>query len=969
MFIPTTPEELKTLNWTDLDVILISGDTYIDSPYSGAALIGQQLMRGGYRVGIIAQPDVKSAVDITRLGEPRLFWGVTAGVVDSLVANTTALGKPRRTDDHTPGGLNNRRPDRATIVYANLIRQHFKNTVPIVLGGVEASLRRVAHYDFWSDSLRRSIILDAKADYLLYGMADMSVLALADAVRDELDPRGLRGLVYASSEIPEGYLELPSYEEVCADKDRFIEMFHAFYVNNDPISAQGLAQRYGSRYVVQNPPTPTLTIEEMDAVYALPFEHAVHPYYAAQGEVRAMETIRFSIPTHRGCYGECNFCAIAVHEGRRVAWRSKASILAEARAMKDRPGFHGIIHDLSGPTANMYGFECNVKAHRGACQDKSCIYPQVCPLLGLTHAPHTGLLKALRQVEGVRKVFVGSGIRHDLVMADEEHGASYMEELVGYHVSGQLKLAPEHSQPAVLKQMRKPGTDSLLAFKQRFEAISQRLGKEQYLTYYIIAAHPGCNDGDMVSLRQFASENLGVLPEQVQIFTPTPSTYSSVMYYTEKDPFSGKPLFVEKSLTGKMRQKAAITGWGNKERPEQESSMPTLRKDARVEGGDVEKSKSVETNHDTRRAPIIREETSLSAREDAPVVRVVRDDFGSFLHNQAPEGWVERKTKRAESADAERRPRYSDSSRPPSAGGDRPYRERKDWKPREGSSDTSRPPHTSSDRPYPERKDYKPREGSADSRPPRTDGDRPYRERKDYKPREGSADSRPPRTDGERTNRERNDWKPRESSSDTSRPPRTGGDRPYRERKDYKPREGSTDSRPPRTGGDRPYRERKDWKPREGSADTTRPPRTDGDRPYRERKDWKPREGSSDTSRPPHTSSDRPYRERTDRKPREVSADTRPPRTGGDKPYGERKDYKPREGSSDTSRPPRTGGNKPSQAGYKRDSGGKPGYPKAGSRDQGRRDYRAGTPRKDSRPAGKDTSSGDGGNSNSGERG
>jgi hypothetical protein len=267
---------------------------------------------------------------------------------------------------------------------------------------------------------------------------------------------------------------------------------------------------------------------------------------------------------------------------------------------------------------------------------KSCIYPQVCPLLGLTHAPHTGLLKALRQVEGVRKVFIGSGIRHDLVMADEEHGASYMEELVGYHVSGQLKLAPEHSQPAVLKQMRKPGTDSLLAFKQRFEAISQRLGKEQYLTYYIIAAHPGCNDGDMVSLRQFASENLGVLPEQVQIFTPTPSTYSSVMYYTEKDPFSGKPLFVEKSLTGKMRQKAAITGWGNKERPEQESRMPTLRKDARVESGDVEKPKSVETNHDTRRAPIIREETSLSAREDAPVVRVVRDDFGSFLHNQAP---------------------------------------------------------------------------------------------------------------------------------------------------------------------------------------------------------------------------------------------------------------------------------------------------------------------------------------------
>jgi len=795
MFIPTTPEELKTLNWTELDVILVSGDTYIDSPFSGTALIGQQLIRSGYRVGIIAQPDVKSAADITRLGEPRLFWGVSAGAVDSLVANTTALGKPRRTDDHTPGGLNNRRPDRATIVYANLIRQHFKNTVPIVLGGVEASLRRVAHYDFWSDALRRSVLLDAKADYLLYGMADLSVLALAEALRDGLDPRGLRGLVYASAEMPADYLELPSFEEVCADKDRFIEMFHAFYVNNDPISARGLAQRYGDRYVVQNPPAPTLTTEEMDAVYALPFEHAVHPYYAAQGEVRALETIRFSIPTHRGCYGECNFCAIAVHEGRRVAWRSKASILAEARAMKDRPGFHGIIHDLSGPTANMYGFECRVKAHRGACPDKSCIYPEVCPLLGLTHAPHTGLLKAVRQVEGIHKVFVGSGIRHDLVMADEEHGASYMEELVGHHVSGQLKLAPEHSQPSVLKYMRKPGTDSLLTFKQRFDAISERVGKEQYLTYYIIAAHPGCTDSDMVALRKFASEKLGVLPEQVQIFTPTPSTYSSVMYYTEKDPFTGAPLFVEKSQTGKMRQKAAITGWGKKGRAAEETEKPAPRTNARPESGQVEKPSPVRPGPDTQRVPFVREEPSNSSREDAPVVRVVRDDFGSFLHNQAPEGWVDRRAERAEPERSEWKPRQSDSGRPAREGGERPYRERKDWKPREGAADT---------------------------RTPREGGEKPYRERKD--------------------------WKSRESSSATSKP-REGGERPYRERKDWKSREGSADTRTQREGGEKPYRERKDWKPREGSADT-RTQREGGERPYRERKDWKPRESSSATSKP-----------------------------------------------------------------------------------------------------------------------
>ena len=571
MFIPTTSQEVAALGWDLLDVILVSGDTYIDSPYSGAALIGKQLIVAGYRVGIIAQPEVNSATDITRLGEPRLFWGVTGGAVDSMVSNYTALGKPRRSDDYTPGGVNNRRPDRAVIVYANLIRRYFKHTVSIVLGGVEASLRRVVHYDYWSDSLRRSILLDAKADYLLYGMADLSILELAQALRVGVDPTQIRGLCYASATKPAGYLELPPYEEVIADKDRFIEMFHAFYQNNDPICAQGLAQRYGSRYVVQNPPARALTTPEMDAVYALSFEHAVHPYYAAQGEVRALETIRFSIPTHRGCYGECNFCAIAMHEGRRVTWRSQESILAEAHQMPARPGFKGVITDLSGPTANMYGFECALKASRGACPEKSCIYPQVCPLLGLTHEHQLALLKTLRQVPGVRKVFISSGIRHDMVMADVEYGEEYLQELVNYHVSGQLKLAPEHSQPAVLQRMRKPSVQSLLAFKQRFDALSKAAGKKQFLIYYLIAAYPGCTQEDMFALKRFASEKLGVLPEQVQIFTPTPSTYASLMYYTEKDPFTGEHLFVEKSLTGKMKQKSAITGWQRKAKSSQKS--------------------------------------------------------------------------------------------------------------------------------------------------------------------------------------------------------------------------------------------------------------------------------------------------------------------------------------------------------------------------------------------------------------
>ena len=344
MFIPTTSQELAVLGWDALDVILISGDTYIDTPYSGIAIIGHQLLANGYKVGIIAQPSVDSPDDITRLGEPRLFWGVSAGLVDSMVANTTALGKPRQYDDHTPGGLNNRRPDRATIVYSNLIRHYFKGTVPIVLGGIEASLRRVVHYDFWSDSPRRSVLLDAKADYLMYGMADLTVLELAETLKNGGDPRSIRGLCYASSTVPEGYLELPTFEEVKADKTVFTSMFHTFITIT--ILSQHKAWHSDMRTVTsfENPPAPTLCSEEMDAVYSLPFEHAAHPWYAAQGEIRAIETIHFSIPTHRGCYGECNFCAIAVHEGRRLLALRRSSILDEARQMSNRPGFHRDYH-------------------------------------------------------------------------------------------------------------------------------------------------------------------------------------------------------------------------------------------------------------------------------------------------------------------------------------------------------------------------------------------------------------------------------------------------------------------------------------------------------------------------------------------------------------------------------------------------------------------------------------------------
>ncbi len=716
MFIPTTPQEMAKLGWDKLDVILVSGDTYIDSPYSGVALIGHQLIRAGYKTGIIAQPNVSNPNDIARLGVPRLFWGITAGMVDSMVANTTALGKPRRMDDNTPGGVNNKRPNRATIVYTNLIRRWFKNPAPIVLGGIEASLRRTTHYDFWSNALRRPILLDAKADFLLYGMADNSILELAETLKMHGDPRGIRGLCYLSPSVPKDYIEMPSFEACELNKQKFVELFKIFYENNDPITAKGLAQKSGNRYVIQNPPAMPLTTEEMDYVYSAEFENAVHPYYKAMGEVRAMDTIRNSIVTHRGCYGECNFCAIASHEGRHISWRSKESILNEARQLIRKKSFRGIIHDLSGPTANMYGFDCKIKSQKGACANRSCIYPEVCPSLKLTHQPHLELLRELRELPGVRKVFVGSGIRYDMVMADKRHGSEYLHELAGNHVSGQLKLAPEHSEPEVLAHMRKPHSRALLDFKKSFEFESKEQGLEQYLSYYIIAAHPGCTKEHMIDLQNFASAELGILPEQVQIFTPTPSTYSSLMYYTEQNPFTGEKIFVEKSETGKMQQKALITGWRGKR--------------ARV-GGD---RKQADTERKTER------ERARRARGDEPrrETRVVRDDDGRFFMNRKPEGWVDKKSK--DRKKPYRRPREDSDGKsderdrkPPRSDGEKTFRERKPYDPDRKSQ------RAGGEKPFRERKPYDPERKSQ-----RADGEKPFREHKPYKPNQGQPRDKNP---------------------------------------------------------------------------------------------------------------------------------------------------------------------------------------------------------------------------------
>jgi uncharacterized radical SAM protein YgiQ len=475
-----------------------------------------------------------------------------------MVSNYTASLKKRKSDDYTPGGQNIRRPDRATIVYTNLIRKFFKQTKPIILGGMEASLRRIAHYDYWSNKIRRSILLDAKADYLLYGMADRSIIELADALLHGKDPKTIRGLCYINKEPIQDYCQLDSYEEVSSNKIAYIDSFDTFYENNDPLTAKGLIQAHGDRYLVQNPPAFSLSQAELDKIYALPYERSQHPYYEKNGKVKALETIRFSISTHRGCYGECNFCAIAVHEGRTIQWRSKESILNEVDALSKIPEFKGIIQDLGGPTANMYGFECKKKTTRGTCQDRRCITPEVCTALRPNHRPQIDLLQSVREHPQVRKVFVASGLRYDLIIDDRQSGNNYLEELLAHHVSGQLKIAPEHTENNILKLMGKPGSEKLLEFKNRVDKLNKKLNKNQFLTYYFIAAYPGCSDREMQQLKNFTSEKLKVNPEQVQIFTPTPSTYASVMYYTEMNPFTKEPIFVEKSITNKNRQKEIL---------------------------------------------------------------------------------------------------------------------------------------------------------------------------------------------------------------------------------------------------------------------------------------------------------------------------------------------------------------------------------------------------------------------------
>lgn len=552
MFLPTTLSEIKALGWDRPDVILVTGDAYIDSPHIGVAVIGKYLAEHGFRAAVIAQPSLEGGADITRLGEPALFWGVTAGCVDSMVANYTSLKKWRKQDDYTPGGVN-ARPDRASIAYTNLIRRNFKETRPIVLGGLEASLRRIAHYDFWDNAVRRSVLFDAKADIIAYGMAENTVLALARTFAEGSDFTPLPGICYIANEPPADCIMLRPFEEVKTDKEAFFSMFTGFLAGIDDPS-QRLAQKHGDRYLVHNPPPKPLTTAELDKVYALDFERDVHPFYKT-GEVRALETIRQSITTHRGCFGNCSFCAITVHQGRTVVSRSEGSVLDEVVRITRLPGFNGIIYDVGGPTANMYACTCaRGTAH---CASRDCLVPQICPNLRFGHAKQLALLRSLLKVPGVKKVFIASGIRHDMVVADRENCAAYIEQLVGRHVSGQIKLAPEQYDNEVLALMNKPSIKPLMRFKALFDEECIKQGKKFFMTYYLMAAHPGCTMQHMYKLKDFLKGGLKILPEQVQIFTPTPSTLSSAMYWCGRDQKGGK-LQCEKTFEGRQRQKDVL---------------------------------------------------------------------------------------------------------------------------------------------------------------------------------------------------------------------------------------------------------------------------------------------------------------------------------------------------------------------------------------------------------------------------
>ena len=560
-FLPISRADMKHRGWEQCDFVYVIGDAYVDHPTFGHAIISRVLEDAGYKVGIISQPDWKDPESILALGEPRLAFLVMGGNMDSMVNHYSVSKRRRKTDAFTPGGVIGKRPDHAAVVYCNLIRRSFPHK-PVIVGGIEASLRRLAHYDYWSDSLKRSLLLDSQADLLLYGMGERSIVEVAEALDSGLDISDItyvRGSVYKTRSLESVYdaLPLPSYEALCADRKTYAESFYKQYCNTDPFIAKRLVEPYEKEgcWVVQNPPQEPLTTEEMDHVYALPYMRTYHPSYEKAGGVPAIEEVKFSLTSNRGCFGGCSFCALTFHQGRIVQTRSHEAIIDEAKEVIQAPDFKGYIHDVGGPTANFRHPSCQKQLTKGVCPNRQCLFPTPCKNLQVDHWDYLELLRKLRALPGVKKVFIRSGIRFDYLLCDKDD--TFLKELVKHHISGQLKVAPEHVSDPVLKMMGKPPNAVYQKFITKYQRLNEKLGMKQYVVPYLMSSHPGSTLKEAVKLAEYLRD-LGYMPEQVQDFYPTPSTISTVMYYTGLDPRTMEPVYVPTNPHEKAMQRALI---------------------------------------------------------------------------------------------------------------------------------------------------------------------------------------------------------------------------------------------------------------------------------------------------------------------------------------------------------------------------------------------------------------------------
>lgn len=560
-FLPICRRDMEERGWNELDFVFISGDAYVDHPSFGPAIICRLLEKHGYKVGIIPQPDWHTTKDFDRLGKPRLGFLVSAGNMDSLLNKFTAAKKVRHEDAYSPGGQAGHRPERATIVYCNRLRELYPD-VPIIIGGIEASLRRMAHYDYWSNAIRRSILVDSQADLLIYGMGERAILEIAADLQQGVEVANIQDVHGTCYRVPNkdyawDYIELPSFEAVRKDKKTFAEAFKIEYLEQDPIRGRKLLQQNDEWCVVQNPPAMPLSEEQMDEVYGLPYMRTYHPIYEKAGGVPAIKEVQFSLVSQRGCFGGCNFCAIISHEGRIIQRRSHASLIREAKILTHMKGFKGYIHDVGGPTANFRRTSCDGQLKRGTCRGKPCLSPEPCKLLVADHSDYIKLLRELRSLPGVKKVFVRSGIRFDYLLLAKD---DFLYELCKYHVSGQLKIAPEHISDRVTRLMGKSNRAVYLRFVEKFRRMNERLGKKQYLVPYFMSSHPGSELSDAVELAEFIRD-MGYHPQQVQDFIPTPGTLSTCMWYTGIDPMTGEKVYSAKSYEEKRMQRALMQYW------------------------------------------------------------------------------------------------------------------------------------------------------------------------------------------------------------------------------------------------------------------------------------------------------------------------------------------------------------------------------------------------------------------------